>query len=177
MDPAFWGRSTWTYLHTLTFNYPENPTDNDKLKYYNYFKQLPDFLPCPSCASSFKIYFEYIPITDYLDDIHGITFWLYIIHFIVNSKLNKKNRPPKVQKLIDIHSGHRIAIVCHGGVINAYLTHTLGLTNFIQGFFYPNYTSIHRVAAARSGERSIVTINETSHLRGTGLPMGLVQKG
>jgi probable phosphoglycerate mutase len=33
------------------------------------------------------------------------------------------------------------------------------------------------VAAARSGERSIVTINETSHLRGTGLPMGLVQKG
>ena len=82
-----------------------------------------------------------------------------------------------IEKLIDLHSGHRIAIVCHGGVINAYLTHTLGLTNFIQGFFYPNYTSIHRVAAARSGERSIVTINETSHLRGTGLPMGLVQKG
>jgi len=82
-----------------------------------------------------------------------------------------------IEKLIDQHSGHRIAIVCHGGVINAYLTHTLGLTNFIQGFFYPNYTSIHRVAAARSGERSIVTINETSHLRGTGLPMGLVQKG
>lgn len=82
-----------------------------------------------------------------------------------------------IEKLIGLHSGHRIAIVCHGGVINAYLTHTLGLTNFQQGFFYPNYTSIHRIAAARSGERSIVTINETSHLRGTGLPMGLVQKG
>ena len=82
-----------------------------------------------------------------------------------------------IENLISQHSGHRIAIVCHGGVINAYLTHTLGLTNYIQGFFYPNYTSIHRVAAARSGERSIVTINETSHLRATGLPMGLVQKG
>ena len=44
-------------------------------------------------------------------------------------------------------------------------------------FFYPNYTSINRVAAASSGERSIVTINETSHLRGTGLPMGLFQQG
>jgi probable phosphoglycerate mutase len=44
-----------------------------------------------------------------------------------------------------------------------------------RGFFYPNYTSIHRVAAARSGERSVVTINETSHLRSTGLPMGLFQ--
>ena len=82
-----------------------------------------------------------------------------------------------VDKLIDLHSGHRIAIVCHGGVINAYLTYILGLSNYQQGFFYPNYTSIHRVAAARSGERSIVTINETSHLRETGLPMGLFQKG
>ena len=41
------------------------------------------------------------------------------------------------------------------------------------GFFYPNYTSIHRVAAARSGERSVLSLNETCHLRGTGLPIGL----
>jgi len=59
--------------------------------------------------------------------------------------------------------------------INAYIARILGLGNQ-RGFFYPNYTSIHRIAAARSGERSIVTINETSHLRGTGLPMGLFQK-
>ena len=31
------------------------------------------------------------------------------------------------------------------------------------------------MAAARSGERSVVTVNETSHLRRTGLPMGLFQ--
>ncbi|MCX6523079.1 MAG: histidine phosphatase family protein [Actinobacteria bacterium] len=84
-----------------------------------------------------------------------------------------------VEQLIDTHSGHRIAVVCHGGVINGYLSHILGLNEeengFQQGFFYPNYTSIHRVAAARSGERSIVTVNETSHLRSTGLPMGLFQ--
>lgn len=81
-----------------------------------------------------------------------------------------------VEGLIAEHSGQTIAIVCHGGVINAYLVHVLGLTVNVQGFFYPNYTSIHRIAAARSGERSIVTINETSHLRNSGLPMGLFQK-
>jgi 2,3-bisphosphoglycerate-dependent phosphoglycerate mutase len=79
-----------------------------------------------------------------------------------------------IEKLIDAHRGHRIAVVCHGGVINGYLSHVLGL-GMQQGFFYPNYTSIHRVAAASSGERSIVTINETAHLRRTGLPMGLFQ--
>lgn len=79
----------------------------------------------------------------------------------------------RLEALVAEHSGQRIAVVCHGGVINAYLAHVLGLD--IQQFFYPNYTSIHRVAAARSGERSIVTVNETSHLRRTGLPMGLFQ--
>lgn len=78
------------------------------------------------------------------------------------------------EEVIERHAGERVAIVCHGGVINAYLAHVLGLGNR-RGFFYPNYTSIHRVAAARSGERSIVTVNETPHLRGSGLPMGLFQ--
>jgi 2,3-bisphosphoglycerate-dependent phosphoglycerate mutase len=80
----------------------------------------------------------------------------------------------KIEELIADHGGERIAIVCHGGVIAGYLTHILGLAD-PHGFFYPNYTSIHRVAAARTGERTIVTLNETSHLRRTGLPMGLFQ--
>lgn len=79
-----------------------------------------------------------------------------------------------VDELIDAHPGRRIAVSCHGGVINAYLTHVLSLP-VGPGFFYPNYTSIHRVAASRGGVRSIITVNETAHLRGTGLPVGLMQ--
>jgi probable phosphoglycerate mutase len=79
-----------------------------------------------------------------------------------------------IEELIDAHPGQRIAVVCHGGVINGYLCHVLGLIR-PRGFFYPNYTSINRIAAARGGTRTVVTINETSHLRDTGLPMGLFQ--
>ncbi|MEO7370489.1 MAG: histidine phosphatase family protein [Ilumatobacteraceae bacterium] len=79
-----------------------------------------------------------------------------------------------IDGLVARHPAQRIVVVCHGGVINGYLCHVLGLPN-PKGFFYPNYTSINRVAAARDGTRSVVTINETSHLRGTGLPMGLFQ--
>lgn len=82
-----------------------------------------------------------------------------------------------IERIIGEHRGNRVAIVCHGGVINAYLSNMLDLAADTRGFFYPNYTSIHRVAAASSGERSIVTLNETSHLRGTGLPMGMFQQG
>jgi len=80
-----------------------------------------------------------------------------------------------IEAIISHHGSQRVAIVCHGGVINAYIATILGMGNR-RGFFYPNYTSIHRVAAARSGERSVVTLNETSHLRGSGLPIGLFQK-
>lgn len=77
-----------------------------------------------------------------------------------------------VEDIINTHPGEKVAAVCHGGVINAYITHVLGIPD-PSGFFYPNYTSIHRVAAARSGERSLLSLNETCHLRGTGLPIGL----
>jgi probable phosphoglycerate mutase len=82
-----------------------------------------------------------------------------------------------IEAIIERHRGQRVAVVCHGGVINLYLSHVLGLGDDTRGFFYPNYTSVNRVAAASSGERSVVTVNETSHLRGTGLPMGLFQNG
>ena len=62
------------------------------------------------------------------------------------------------------HPGQRVAVVCHGGVINAYTGHVLGVDNPL--FFLPEYTSITRVFAASSGERSIHTLNEFAHLRG-----------
>lgn len=69
-----------------------------------------------------------------------------------------------VEAIIERHPGGRVVVVCHGGVINQYLAHVLGIETHV-GFFYPKYTSIHRVMAARSGERSIVSINEAAHLR------------
>lgn len=82
-----------------------------------------------------------------------------------------------VDEIIVAHPGGTVVVICHGGVVNLVLSDVIGIQSDGPGFFYPNYTSIHRVAASRSGVRSIVTINETSHLRNTGLPMGLFQKG
>lgn len=76
-----------------------------------------------------------------------------------------------IERIIAENKGGRVVVTCHGGVINEYLAHVLGLEQ--RQFFYPNYTSIHRVAASSAGARSILSINETAHLRGTGLPIGL----
>ena len=54
-------------------------------------------------------------------------------------------------------------MVCHGGVINAWAAEVLGIEPRL--FFDPTYTSINRFVAARSGERSLVSLNEAAHLR------------
>lgn len=69
-----------------------------------------------------------------------------------------------IETIIDRHQSSRVAVVCHGGVINHYVANILGITT-TRGFFYPNYTSIHRVSASRNGLRSLVILNETAHLR------------
>lgn len=69
-----------------------------------------------------------------------------------------------IESIIDRHQSSSVAVVCHGGVINHYLANILGITT-TRGFFYPNYTSIHRVFASRNGLRSVMTLNETAHLR------------
>lgn len=69
-----------------------------------------------------------------------------------------------LESIVGRHRGQRVVVVCHGGVINAWATTTLGIEPRL--FFNPDYTSINRFMAASTGERSIVSLNETAHLRG-----------
>jgi probable phosphoglycerate mutase len=72
---------------------------------------------------------------------------------------------PRLNAIIESHPGETVVVVCHGGVINVYLAALLGLDQHL--WFDPGYTSISRVRAARSGARSLVSLNETAHLYAT----------
>jgi probable phosphoglycerate mutase len=69
---------------------------------------------------------------------------------------------PCIDRVIARFPGERVAIVCHGGVINVYVAAVLGLDRHL--WFEPGYTSISRVAASREGVRSLISLNETAHL-------------
>lgn len=69
-----------------------------------------------------------------------------------------------VEEVIGANPGATAAIVCHGGVINAYVAHVLGIEDLL--FFEPAYTSVSRIRASRRGHRMVVSLNETAHLRG-----------
>ena len=67
-----------------------------------------------------------------------------------------------IEGILALHKGSHLAIVCHGGVINAYLGHILGLD--VDMFFRPAHASVSRVLAG-DGRRVIHTLNEVHHLR------------
>ncbi len=75
----------------------------------------------------------------------------------------KKEALESIEKIISENSGRRVAAVCHGGVINVWAAHVLGIEKYL--FFAPEYTSINRFMASSSGVRSLISLNETGHLR------------
>jgi probable phosphoglycerate mutase len=68
-----------------------------------------------------------------------------------------------LEKIIGDNPGRRVAVFCHGGVINAWACHVLGMPP--QLFIDVRYTSVNRFFAAASGERSLASLNEAAHLR------------
>jgi probable phosphoglycerate mutase len=69
-----------------------------------------------------------------------------------------------VEEIIAANPGRRVVAVAHGGAINVALAEVLGLERDL--WVEVAYASISRVAASRQGARSIVSVNETGHLRG-----------
>ena len=69
-----------------------------------------------------------------------------------------------VERVIADNPGRTVAVVAHGGVMNAYLSHVIGTREVM--FFEPAYTCISRVLAARTGQRMLKSINEHAHVRG-----------
>jgi probable phosphoglycerate mutase len=68
-----------------------------------------------------------------------------------------------LETIVESHRGSRVAVTCHGGVINVWTAHVIGFAPRM--FFNPDYTSINRFQCASSGERSVITLNEAIHLR------------
>lgn len=88
--PKIWGPPMWESLHSISFYYPLEPTEQDKANYKDFFKKLGEILPCKSCSLSYKRIIE-TGTTNLNDDVlksrSTLTKWLYEVHEAVNGKL------------------------------------------------------------------------------------------
>lgn len=104
MDTKFWGPSGWKLLHSISYNYPINPTKKDKTIYKKFYLSLRQVLPCKYCRKSIKKFIEELPIEPYLENRELLTDWIYQIHNKVNDKLRKQgllNKKNPLKKEVD----------------------------------------------------------------------------
>jgi len=74
-----------------------------------------------------------------------------------------------MDEIIATNQGAVVAAVCHGGVINSYVSDVTGATEPIQAF----HASITRIAASsKSGVRSLLTFNEAHWIPRRETPAG-----
>jgi len=92
MLTTVWGPSQWHVLHTMSFNYPVNPTTKDKQNYRNYILSLKNVLPCGKCRENLKKNFKKLPLKmEHMKNRHTFSKYIYDLHELVNKMLNKES--------------------------------------------------------------------------------------
>jgi len=90
MMTSIWGPATWLLLHTISFNYPVNPSDEQKKHYYKYFKNLQNVLPCKYCRDNLKKNLKVHKLNkSVLKNRDSLSRWVYELHEIINKLLGK----------------------------------------------------------------------------------------
>lgn len=86
-----WGPPTWESFHAFQFNYPINPTEEDKINHMTYYEYLGKVLPCSFCRESYATFIAKdgdCPLTmDVMKSRETLTRWGHALHDRVNKKL------------------------------------------------------------------------------------------
>ena len=92
MLTSVWGPGMWHFLHTMSFNYPTNPTMAEKQYYKNFMLSMVHILPCKFCRQNLVRNFKELPITsNVLKDRTSFSKYVYDLHEVVNRILKKKS--------------------------------------------------------------------------------------
>ena len=67
-----------------------------------------------------------------------------------------------MDQIVQAHRSQTVAVVCHGGTINAYLSGLMGVDRPM--IFVPDYTSVSRLSISSGGFWFLESINDRSHL-------------
>jgi hypothetical protein len=92
MLTAVWGPSMWHFLHTMSFNYPVQPTADDKKHYRDFMLSLQYILPCKYCRQNLTKNYKVFPLK--ASDMAGresFSRYVYKLHEMVNKMLKKKS--------------------------------------------------------------------------------------
>lgn len=92
MVTTTWGPAIWHYLHTISFNYPNNPSKLNKNKYKQVIFNLQYTLPCKYCRINLTNNFKKFPLkNEIFNNRESFSRYIYNLHELINKMLGKKS--------------------------------------------------------------------------------------
>jgi len=92
MLTTVWGPSMWHFLHTMSFNYPVAPTQQQKQDYMNFILNLRNILPCKYCRMNLTNNLATRPLKMcHMASRDTFSRFVYELHETVNRMLGKKS--------------------------------------------------------------------------------------
>jgi len=92
MLTTVWGPSQWHFLHTMSFNYPVNPSPSEKQHYRAYIYSLRYVLPCGKCRANLHKNLKKLPLKmKHMNSRDTFSRYVYDLHELINKMLNKKS--------------------------------------------------------------------------------------
>ncbi len=89
---SVWGPMLWSYLHTMSFNYPTEPTPENKKHYRDFVLNLRHVMPCKYCRMNLVKNLKELPLTvDHMKNRETFSRYIYNLHELVNKMLNKQS--------------------------------------------------------------------------------------
>ncbi|GAW79077.1 FAD-linked sulfhydryl oxidase ERV1 [Plasmodium gonderi] len=96
------GRASWLILHTISANYPEKPTDEDKKKHTNFFYAFANLYPCHICKLDLFDNLKNYQMT--CQNRNDFSSFIYNLHNKVNEDIGKPLFPcSNIQEVINLY--------------------------------------------------------------------------
>ncbi len=88
-----WGPAAWHLLHTISFNYPVDPTTEQKKQYRDFILSLQHVLPCKYCRMNLTNNLKQMPLNMcHMKNRDTFSRYVYNLHELVNKMLKKNSK-------------------------------------------------------------------------------------
>lgn len=108
MKPEIWGPHAWIFLHSITLDYPDCPSEDHKNNMRSFINSLSNILPCQKCRLNFGLHIQKYPLTDkILCSKKELVKWMIDIHNSVNQTNNKpiQTYEESLREILNLYEG------------------------------------------------------------------------
>lgn len=106
-----WNERQWYFIKTVCHQYPNNPNKIIRKKYYEFMRNIPDFLPECKTNELYIKYSDMYPISSYLDSRTDLLKWYELMYINIDDNVEKDKVDEYVQKTVFTKENVKIGLI------------------------------------------------------------------